>query len=379
PNASTTKIMTAAIAIEAGKLGRTIKVSKHAADAEPANLVMKEGEKFTLKDLLYGMMIHSANDAAIAVSEGVGGTEQHFVDKMNEKAKSLGCDHTHFVTPNGLHDPDHYTTARDLATITEYALKIPFFNTLIKTRSYKLTRSMNTKNVMVHRSRSDTFLVKYDGADGVKTGYTHQAGNCYVGSATRPDAVGPWRLVSVVLHSTDKVNDTSNLMDYGFKAWGRKELAHPGQQEGSLEPIYKDQGKGGDAGTVPKVPFNAQDGITVVLRKDKPHTFDFHYHVLAQAPVSKGDRVGDFEVSVDGAKLKPVPLILSQPIPVPGRWKRAQGARWLFGGLALLSLGCSYGSFTKVNRRRRPLLSPRRGGVDPERTDRPQRSGRSDR
>lgn len=381
PNASTTKIMTASLAIEAGKLGRTIKVSKHAAEAEPANLVMKEGEKFTLKDLLYGMMIHSANDAAIAVAEGVGGTEQHFVDKMNEKAKALGCTHTHFVTPNGLNDPDHYTTARDLATITEYALTIPFFNELIKTRSYKLKRSINTKNVMVHRSRGDKFLSKYDGADGVKTGYTHQAGNCYVGAATRPDSVGAWRLVSVVLHSTDTVGDTTRLMDYGFKAWGRKELAHPDGTEGFLEPVYKDQGAGkaDDGSNVPKAPFTAQQGLTAVLRKDQPHTIDYHYHVLAQAPVNKGDRIGQLEVSVDGSKLKPVPLVMGQSIPVPSRWKRAQGARWLFGALALLSLGCSYGSFTKTNRRRRPLLATHRRGVDPERTDRRERTSRNDR
>ena len=359
PNASTTKIITATLAIQHGDLDRTVIASKKAADTEPANIAMKPGEKFTLRDLLYAMMIHSANDAAEAVAEAVGGSRSAFIDEMNEEARRLGCTHTHFVTPNGLQDPQHYTTARDLSVMTEYALRIPLFNELIKTHEHKIKRSINQKFLMMRRSHGDRFLFKYPGADGVKTGYTHPAGRCYVGAACRPDSMGSWRLLSVALHSKDTFKDTSAMMDYGFKAWTRSAVVRKGQIVGSLSTAP------GSSAPVRRSPAIAAGApVIAVLRADQLHTIELHYHVAAAPPLESGHCVGSLEVSVDGGKKQYVPLVLPRAVPRSASWRRYQEARLAFGSLAFLAVGCSYGSFAKANRRRRVLLSPRGGNLD---------------
>ena len=364
PMASTTKIMTAALAITHGNLDRTVTVSKHAAAAEPANIAMKEGEKFTLRDLLYAMMIHSANDCAIAVAEAVGGTEAKFIREMNEEAARLGCTHTHFVTPNGLHDPEHFTTARDLSKIAIYATSIPFFNELIRTRSHRIKRSINQANVMMYRAHGDRFLFEYAGADGVKTGYTHQAGRCYVGSATRADDLGDRRLITVVLHAPDTLADTRAMMDYGFHAWTRHELVPEGAVQGQLT------GADGSSST----PFAATTRMVVSLLGGQEHSISYQYHAQAQAPAPAGARVGYLSVSIDGGPPSLVPLATQTPITTPARYIRDQGARLVFACLSVLMLSYTYGSFTKADSHRRALLAARRGGVDPAGTRLDQRS-----
>jgi D-alanyl-D-alanine carboxypeptidase (penicillin-binding protein 5/6) len=303
------------------------------------------------------MMLHSANDAAVAVSEAVGGTTARFVDQMNAQARKLGCEHTHFVTPNGLNDPQHYTTARDLATITEWALRIPFFNKLIDTRSYRIKRSINQKDVVMHRSPSDRFLFVYDGANGVKTGYTHQAGRCYVGSATRDEPAGPWRLVSVALHSATPEPDTVAMMNYGFSAFEPRLLVTEGAPQAQILV----------AGTRLGIPIVTRESLAVVVRKDEPHEISFHYGLTVNAPAPAGQKVGSLVVSVDGGHPYELPLFTGAAAPPPASWKHALFLRRALASLAgLLALGCLYGSTAKANRQRRAMLKTRSRTVDPE-------------
>ena len=357
PEASTTKIITATLAIQHGNLDRIVTCSKNACDTEPANIDMKLGEKISERDLLYAMMIHSANDAAVAVSEAVSGKESKFVALMNAYAKRLGCTHTHFVTPNGLNDPKHYTTARDLAKFAVYALKIPFFNQLIKTRKYKIKRSINKKYLVMRRGHGgDRFLFNYTGADGVKTGYTHQAGNCYVGSATLDDAFGPRRVLTVVFHGSNTFHDTEMLMDYGFKAWTRRAVVKKGADEGTLCV----------RGTRPAVgsSFHTASGIMMTLRADQPHRVEMRLAARAVEPARAGERVGYMEARVDGGKWNRIPLLLDRAVPPPAVWRRIQALRFSLGILSVLLLGTSYGAFAKAYRRRRALLSANGRGMD---------------
>lgn len=210
--ASTTKIITAIVAIESGKdLDSVVTVSKSAAGKEGSSIYLKVGEKQTLRNLLYAVMLRSGNDAATAVAEYCGdGSEQKFVDMMNAKVKELGLTGTHFANPHGLDAKGHYSTAHDMAILSAYALRNPTFAQIVKTEVIKIPqpgeawdRKMYNKNKMLDR---------YDGADGVKTGYTKAAGRCLVSSATRDG-----RQVAVVtLDDPNDWLDHSNLLTYGF-------------------------------------------------------------------------------------------------------------------------------------------------------------------
>ncbi|MCL5105237.1 MAG: D-alanyl-D-alanine carboxypeptidase, partial [Armatimonadetes bacterium] len=206
-NASTTKIMTAILIMEHCKLSDKITASKNASETPFTSLHLKPGEKITVLDLLTGMLIRSANDAAVAAAEHIAGSVPKFAAMMNKKAAEIGCKNTHFVTPNGLYAPGHYSSAYDLCLMARYALRYQLFNDIVRTRKYALTsRSMNKADMVVFSKCK--FLRNYPGADGVKSGYTKQAGYCYVGSATR----NGWRLVSAVLKSNNAGADTAAMM-----------------------------------------------------------------------------------------------------------------------------------------------------------------------
>nr|WP_229724927.1 D-alanyl-D-alanine carboxypeptidase family protein [Paenibacillus abyssi] len=205
--ASLTKIMTAIVAIEQGKLSDIVKVSKQAAGKEGSSIYLEHNEEMSLHDMLYGLMLRSGNDAATAIAEHVGGSQQGFVHLMNEKAQWLGLDNTHFMNPHGLDHENHYSSANDLAKLTAYALKNETFRDIVKTKSKKVTNrdySWINKNKM---------LSMYDGADGVKTGYTTQALRCLVSSATR----GGQQLAAVTLNDRDDWVDHRKLLDWGFE------------------------------------------------------------------------------------------------------------------------------------------------------------------
>lgn len=209
--ASLTKIMTAIVAIEYGNLDDVVTVSRRAAGMEGSSIYLKPGEKMTLHNLLYGLMLRSGNDAAMAIAEHVGGSVEGFVFLMNRKAEELGLAHTHFMNPHGLDHPDHYMSANDLARLSAYALRNPVFKNIVKTRVKTAPNPYEpwdykwiNKNKMLHM---------YEGADGVKTGFTRQAFRTLVSSATR----GGQQLAAVTLNDGNDWADHRNLLDYGFR------------------------------------------------------------------------------------------------------------------------------------------------------------------
>lgn len=216
PMASTTKIMTALLALESGRTGETVTASAKAASMPKVHLGMQAGYQYTLKDLLYSLMLESHNDTAVAIAEHLGGSVEGFAKKMNEKAAKLGMKSTHFITPNGLDADGHYSTASDMCLLASYAIQNKDFLELVQTKSYQFTDISEKRSYSL--TNRDAFLSYYDGALGIKTGFTGKAGYCFVGAARR----GNTTLTSCVLASgwppdkSWKWTDTKALMDYGI-------------------------------------------------------------------------------------------------------------------------------------------------------------------
>lgn len=216
--ASLTKIMTAIVAIEHGNLQEKVTVSSRAFGKEGSSLYLKLGEQMKLEDMLYGLMMRSGNDAATAIAEHVGGSEEGFVFLMNAKARELGMTHTHFANPHGLDVEGHYSTANDMAKLTVYALKNPVFHKIVKTETKKTANPNEPWDYFWHNKNK--MLRIYAGADGVKTGYTKKAFRCLVSSATRDGR----QLAAVTLNDGDDWNDHSRMLDYGFRYYPAVEV-----------------------------------------------------------------------------------------------------------------------------------------------------------
>ncbi|MGI5921646.1 MAG: D-alanyl-D-alanine carboxypeptidase family protein, partial [Syntrophomonadaceae bacterium] len=185
--ASVTKIMTALLVAEQGNLEQKVTISQNAADTPESSVWLEPGEKLTRRQLLYACMLNSANDAAVALAESVAGSEQDFVQLMNRRARQLGMKDSHFGNPHGLETAGHYTSAYDLALLSREALTNKIFRQVVATQSTKIPwTGKEYDRLLVNQNR---LLYRYDGAIGVKTGYTKQAGNCVVGAAQRGSLV----------------------------------------------------------------------------------------------------------------------------------------------------------------------------------------------
>ena len=210
--ASTTKIMTALVALDLCQtygidLKSEVEIPKEAIGVEGSSLYLKDGEKRTIEELLYGMMLQSGNDGATALAVCLGGTLEHFVDLMNETASRLGCTDTNFVNPHGLFDEEHYTTAADLATIARAAMSDDVFREIVGSQSW---------GNYVNKNKT---LYQYKGGTGIKIGYTEDSGRTLVASATRGDQ----SLIAVVLNDRNWFQDAYALMDYGFRLKGEND------------------------------------------------------------------------------------------------------------------------------------------------------------
>ena len=221
--ASLTKIMTAIVAIEHGNLDDVVTVSRRAAGMEGSSLYLKPGEKMTLHNLLYGLMLRSGNDAAVAIAEHVGGSVEGFVYLMNRKAEELGLMNTHYANPHGLDHPDHYMSANDLARLTAYALHNPVFQSIVRTR---VKTAPNPYEPWDYKwINKNKMLYMYEGADGVKTGYTRLANRTLVSSATRDGQ----QLAAVTLNDGNDWADHRRLLDYGFKHFPLQTVIRKGE------------------------------------------------------------------------------------------------------------------------------------------------------
>ncbi len=214
PMASTTKIMTGLLACESKKMKKTVTVSPVASGTEGSSLWLEPGEKQTLENLTYGLMLRSGNDAAVAIAEYLGGSIDAFALLMNERAKKIGVKNTGFKNPNGLDAEGHFTSAYDLALISREAMKNKTFRKIVSTKnktipweSSEWDRSLTNHNKMLWR---------YEGCNGIKTGFTKKSGRCLVTSAKR----GKTELICVTLNAPDDWNDHTKMLDYGFELSG---------------------------------------------------------------------------------------------------------------------------------------------------------------
>ena len=210
--ASTTKIMTAIVTLENCDLTQTVTISKKSAGTGGSRLGLKADDKITMNDLLYGLMLKSGNDAAVAIAETVGGSVEGFAELMNEKAKELKLENTHYVTPHGLDDPEHYTTAVELAKLADYALQNETFAKIVNTKNYTVTINGYPKSI----SNTNELLGYLEGVNGVKTGFTNNAGRCLVTSVNR----NGFEIITVILQADTKkfrTADSIKLIEYIYK------------------------------------------------------------------------------------------------------------------------------------------------------------------
>lgn len=285
PIASLTKIMTAIVAIEHGNLKDSVKVGKNAFGKEGSSIYLQLGEEMTLENMLYGLMLRSGNDAATAIAEHVGGSEEGFVHLMNEKVKLLGLNHTRFQNPHGLDAKGHYSSANDLAKLTAYALHNKVFKEIVRT---PVRKAPNPNDPWDYSwSNKNKMLRLYEGADGVKTGYTKTARRCLVSSATR----GGQQLVAVTINDGDDWNDHRKMLDFGFENYPLKTLVEKGQ---TIEGGYT-------AGTAFRYPITDDEAgeVRVRLQLKKPDSFGYTGELLIMTkdkqvgtvPVYKSSRV----------------------------------------------------------------------------------------
>ncbi|SIT03744.1 D-alanyl-D-alanine carboxypeptidase family protein [Alicyclobacillus vulcanalis] len=339
--ASITKIMTALLALRLGHLNDVLTASADAVRQPPDKLYMRVGEKATLKDLLYGLLVDSANDAAVEIAERYGGSVSHFAEMMNQAARDLGATHTHFVNPSGLPDPHHVTTAYDMALIARAAMQIPEFRAMVDTRSFEWKGTAWQANL----TNLNRMLFTYPGAIGVKTGFTSVAHETLVVAATR----GGTTFLAVLMDCpTDAEirDDATNLLNYAFAHYATQRILPEGHRAGVLT------GKEGEDPVVTAEPVLA----TVPLG----HPLDVVERVSLRAPdepLAKGTRVGEMTL-VDAAtneRLGSVPLVVARPYepePKPIAWPRLVAP----AGAALALLAAAALHF---QRRRRSRLARR--------------------
>lgn len=273
PIASTTKLMTALVAAEylEGDLSRSVTIRREWTGIEGTSLYLKPGEELSLKTLLYGLLLHSGNDAAVALAAICGGNVETFVDWMNQRAQDLGMTHTHFSDPNGLGDENHYASALDMARLGAACLDNPTVAEIMATRTVTLEGRQLTNH--------NKLLWKYDGCTGMKTGYIRQAGRTLVSSAERDGQ----RLICVTLNDRDDWADHKALLDYGFSAFPRQVLAEKGQILGRV-PVGNSLLHALPVAARETVAYPLGEGEEVTMKTDLPQE--------VPAPVVQGEIAG---------------------------------------------------------------------------------------
>lgn len=284
PMASTTKIMTALIALEEGVLEDKFTVSNEAVGVEGSSIYLKYGEKISLKDILYGLMLRSGNDSAVAIALHISDTVEDYVQLMNNKAKSIGALNTNFTNPHGLHDELHYSTVYDLALITKTAFSYLEFANISNTKSYTADRVEN--NYFYNKNKA---LWEYKGGDGGKTGYTTTSGRCLVSSASRNNM----RLIAVSFNAYDWFNDNYKLLDYGFLNFKNSLIHDQNQFIAKIEVID------GDKDYLSVVTDKTLFYPLMEGEKEKVN-FSIEIPNSIKGPIDKGERIGYIYTYLDG-------------------------------------------------------------------------------
>lgn len=298
--ASTTKAMTLLMALESGKLEEIVTVSENAWGTEGSTLWLEANEKIPLNDLLYGMMMVSANDAAVAIAEHIDGSVANFAAHMTQRAKEIGATNTNFTNPHGLPDDNHYTTARDLALITAQGLKTPGFEQVVTTpeATFSWIHDKNNKTIRTE----NRMLWMYNGCNGVKTGYTQRAGRCVICAAKRNGI----QLISVVLDGLYMWNDSIILLDYGFENIEVGTLVKPDEVIKTL-PILSGRRK--------SMPVKTAGEIVVPIFKNQ-EAYEIQYDIpeVLNAPITGGESIGKVRVSIDGREIASTDVVTTADV-----------------------------------------------------------------
>ena len=291
--ASTTKIMTALIVCEQCNVLDRMRIPREAVGIEGSSMYLKEGEILTIQELLYGLMLSSGNDAAVALAIYCGGTVEGFAELMNDKAHVLGLKNTHFENPNGLDSPGHYSTARDLAVLAAYAMENPIFYKTVSAKTVTVgNRSLRNHNKL---------LWQVPGADGVKTGYTKAAGRILVSSATREGR----RLICVTLNAPNDWADHAALLEEGFTRYSVRRVVTAGDCVGSLEV---------ESGQGDRVRILATEDFDYALAEGENPILVLPGPGFVYSPVTEGADAGFVYVLIDGKAVGKVPVIYGQTV-----------------------------------------------------------------
>jgi D-alanyl-D-alanine carboxypeptidase (penicillin-binding protein 5/6) len=296
--ASTTKIMTALLAIELGDTESTVLVSGKAAGIVGSSLWLRKGQKMKLGDLIRGTMLKSGNDGCVAIAEHIAGSEKDFVRMMNVKARKLGAMNTRFANPHGLTEPNHYSTAFDLALMARYGLKYPLFADIVSTREAEVTLTQGESEEKRKLANTNWLLWSFEGADGVKTGTTAAAGYCLVASATRNGV----QFISVVLDSDARWSDSARLLSYGFDKFHVMTFAEKGR---TLTKIRVEGGMEPEVGVMP------EDDMRIIVPRALSHLIEERI-ILDEplnAPVGSGQTIGRLAIVFDKEELARVNLV----------------------------------------------------------------------
>lgn len=322
PMASTTKIMTCILALEEMEKNQMVTISDYAAGQPKVHLGVQSQERYYLKDLLYSLMLESHNDSAVAIAEGIAGSVESFADRMNRKAKELGCNHTYFVTPNGLDDSDeegtHSTTARDLAMIMRYCMmQSPMkeeFLEITQTRSYQFTDVDGKRNFIC--TNHNAFLDMMEGALTGKTGFTADAGYCYVGGLRQN---GKTFIVALLAcgwpnHKSYKWEDTRALMEYGLNEYEYRNV----WQEVSIPDVFVTNGVRKQSPFESNIQIEAhvdgKEDIPVLLRDDEQVKVQTEVESSVEAPVVKGETLGIVRYILEGEEIASYDVIADESI-----------------------------------------------------------------
>jgi len=291
--ASTTKIMTALIVCEQCNVLDRMRIPKEAVGIEGSSMYLQEGEVLTLQELLYGLMLSSGNDAAVALAIYCGGTVEGFAELMNDKARNLGLRNTHFENPNGLDSPGHYSTARDLAKLSAYAMENPIFRKTVSTKSLMLGQRYLTNH--------NKLLWRVAGADGVKTGYTKAAGRILVSSATRSYR----RILAVTIDAPDDWNDHASLLEAGFSRYEVKQVVAKGQYVDTLEVVGGEQ---------KQVQILAAEDFFYALAPEENPQLMLPGPGFVYAPAVEGADAGVAYVLIEGKAIGKIPVVFGETI-----------------------------------------------------------------
>lgn len=300
PMASTTKIMTALLAIQHNNLDDLVKIKPESTNIEGSSIYLKEGEVIKLKDLLYGLMLCSGNDAACAIAKHVAGSVDQFAQLMNNKVKELGLSNTNFTNPHGLHNQNHFTTAYDLAMISKEAMALNTFKNIVGTKLWIAQREGDRYKYFYNKNK---VISQYEYGTGVKIGYTKRAGRCLVASSKKGDL----ELICVVLNAPNWFNDSYRLMDYAFNKYKPTKIIDENQIFKTV-PVKN--------GTKEFTKIIARDQSILPLTDEEMNQISIMYSVQDQlsAPVARKNKIGTAKIYLKDQLLDTVDMITREDI-----------------------------------------------------------------